>query len=375
MQLFCPTYDVEECLKSLRRVLESGWTGPGPESKKFEDNWSKYVGAEYSHYLNSATAALHIALRLGDLKENTAVLTTPITFVSTNAVILYENLKPVFVDINEEDFSLDFDDFMEKKERFKAKASMWVHYGGQVSEHYYKAKEKAKDLFWIEDAAHAGGASYKNGNKVGSSKDTICCFSYQAVKNLPTFDSGMICLPNKEQNDRARKLAWLGIDKDTFVRTNQSQSEVYKWQYNVPELGWKYNGNDIAAAIAGVQLNCLDKDNQRRKSIYERYLSNFKGEKAISVMAHNKGSSHHLFVVRVNNRDEVIGSLKEAGIAPGVHYLPNYQYPVFSSYYTKGQCPNSEKIAPLLLSLPNHLRLTDADIDRVSERVIHAAKC
>lgn len=382
MQLFRPTYEVEECVEALRTVLSSGWTGPGPQCKQFEDSWCALTGAKHSHFLNSATAALHIAVRMLDLPKGSKILTTPLTFVSTNAVILYEGHEPVFVDVNEDDFSLDSADFVEKAEEHRAKAALWVHYGGLVSKHFQKtidmlhqrAGRSSETIQLIEDCAHAGGARYQDGSRVGSRTDTIACFSYQAVKNLPTFDSGMICCPTSEMHERAKRLAWLGIDKDTFSRTNAKQNEVYKWRYDVSEIGWKYNGNDIAAAIANIQLKYLDRDNDIRRSIYQAYAKNFEGHSQIKMMIHSPQSSHHLVVVRVKNRDDVIAALQAQGIAPGVHYLPNCEFPVFKQFYQRGSCPNLERIASEIISLPNHLQLNPSDIDRVCETVIHAAK-
>lgn len=383
MQLFRPTYEVEECVDAIRKVLSSGWTGPGPQCKQFEESWCKFTGAQYSHFLNSATAALHIAVRMLDLPKGSKILTTPLTFVSTNAVILYEDYVPVFVDINDNDLSLDSVDFLKKAQENDAKAALWVHFGGQASSHFdcvmdsiQKATQGPLNGFqMIEDCAHASGTYYQDGAHVGSRKDTTSCFSYQAVKNLPTFDSGMICCPTQNTHDRARRLAWLGIDKDTFARTSANTSELYKWRYNVPELGWKYNGNDIAGAIANVQLKYLDRDNNQRRKMYQTYAKNFKESTQVRLVSHHPNhSSHHLVVVRVKNRSEVIAALQANGIAPGVHYLPNSEFPVFQKYYKKGSCPNLEKISEEILSLPNHLQLTEADINKVCEVVVNAAK-
>lgn len=375
MQLFRPTYEVEECLEAIRKVLLSGWTGPGSQCKQFEESWCQFTGARYSHFLNSATAALHIAVRMLDLPKGAKILTTPLTFVSTNAAILYEGCEPVFVDVNDSDLSLDSEDFVKKAEEWRAKAALWVHYGGQVSPHFQSVMETPiEGLQLIEDCAHAGGAFYHNRSRVGSRTDTISCFSYQAVKNLPTFDSGMICLPIQDMFERAKRLAWLGIDKDTYARTCNSQDEVYKWRYDVCELGWKYNGNDIAAAIANTQLKYLDRDNDFRRQIYQSYLKNFAGHSQVTLVPHMPSSAHHLVVIRVKNRNEVISALKASGIAPGVHYLPNYEFPVFQRFYQRGSCPNSERISSEIISLPNHLQLTESDIARVCETVIYAAK-
>jgi dTDP-4-amino-4,6-dideoxygalactose transaminase len=376
MQLFRPTYEVEECVEAIRKVLTSGWTGPGPQCKQFEESWCLLTGAKYSHFLNSATAALHIALRILDLPKHSKVLTTPLTFVSTNAVILYEGHEPVFVDINEDDLSLSSPDFIKKAEESHAKAAMWVHYGGQVSSHFEAVVSNGpvKGLQLIEDCAHASGAYYEDGSRVGSRSDTLSCFSYQAVKNLPTFDSGMICCPTLPMLERAKRLAWMGIDKDTYTRTSAAQNEVYKWHYDVPELGWKYNGNDIAAAIANTQLKYLDQGNALRRKIYQSYANNLQRHSQVSLVSHSSHSAHHLIVIRVKNRDEVISALKADGIAPGVHYLPNYEFPVFQKFYKKGSCPISERVSLEIISLPNHLQLTQSDIDRVCEIVIQTAK-
>lgn len=374
-QLFRPSYEVEECLEAIRHVLESGWTGAGPECKKFEENWLAYSGAKHGHFIHSATGALHIASRCLDLAARSPVLTTPLTFLSTNAVILYENYKPIFVDINEHDLSLDAEDFLLKREETKANAALWVHYGGSVSPHFYKVMAEIPNSFQlIEDCAHASGASYSDGKRVGSREDTVACFSFQAVKNLPTFDGGLISSSSHDYISRCRRLAWLGIDKDTFNRTDSDQKELYKWKYDVPELGWKYNGNDISAAIANVQLKYLDRDNLYRKEIYNRYFNNFHSSTRVSIVNHSPFSSHHLVVLKVKNRDEVINALKKAGVSPGVHYLPNYEFPVFKPFYRKGQCPNAERLSNEIISLPNHLKISMTDVDRISEVVENAAR-
>lgn len=375
-QLFRPTYEVNECLDAIKKVLDSGWTGPGPQCKEFEESWNNFTGASHSHFLNSATAALHIATRMLDLPKGSKILTTPLTFVSTNAVIQYESHLPVFVDVNEEDLSLDYDDLIKKAYENNAKAALWVHYGGQVSPHFEKLLiflNKNPDFKLIEDCAHASGANYQDGKRLGSLKNTISCFSFQAVKNLPTFDSGMICCPSPDELSRAKRLAWLGIDKDTYNRTSTNKNDAYRWHYDVPELGWKYNGNDIAAAIANVQLKYLERDNKTRQKIYERYFKNFQGS-PIPLIKHHGRSAHHLVVIRVKNREEVIAALKSKGISPGVHYLPNFLFPVFSPFYEKGSCPTVERIHSELLSLPNHLMLSENEIDQISEIILHVGK-
>jgi dTDP-4-amino-4,6-dideoxygalactose transaminase len=374
--LFRPSYVTEEILNNLAPVLDSGWCGPGSQCKEFEKKFNEFIGSKYCHYLNSATAGLHLALKLLDLPPGSKVLTTPLTFCSTNAVILYEQLEPVFVDIDERDLSIDLNDLVRKMEKHKSNTVIWVHHGGHASAYfdYLYALEKDR-MNIIEDCAHAMGGFYSDGTRIGSKDKSISVMSFQAVKNLPTADSGMIVVPDEEKLNRVKRLAWLGIDKDTFARTNSSENDLYKWRYSVNEIGHKYNGNDIMATIALTQLKYLDRDNAYRMQVRDWYVNNLHEHKEkIKIVHQCRDSSHHLFVVRVNNREEVISALKANGIAPGVHYLPNYNFPVFAKYYSPGDCPTCERVSEEILSLPNHLLLTKKDIDKVCEVLIDAAK-
>lgn len=373
MQLFRPVYRTEEIIQEIRKVLETGWTGTGPHCKAFEEEWNEFIGCKYSHFVNSCTAALHLAVRLLDLPPGSKIVTTPITFVSTNAVILYENHEPVFADIDPNTLSLDPEDVKRKISYYNADAVIWVHYGGQVHPGFEEFSEWAEkhNIPIIEDCAHAAGAYYNDGvTRVGNSTNSICCFSYQTVKNLPTFDAGMIVVPNEEMLERVKRLSWMGIDRDTFARTNGSGNEIYKWQYDIPELGWKYNGNDVAAAVARTQLKYLDHDNAYRLQLniwYRRHLD-------VPIVAFYEWASHHLFVIKVDNRDEVISTLKANGVAPGVHYLPNMFFQPFKEFYEEGDCPHAENMAQKIVSLPNHLQMKAIDVERITEVVNETAK-
>ena len=373
LQLFRADYQVEECMKEIRSVLESGWSGLGPKCSEFENQWNDFLGIKSgSHFVSSATAALHIAVRLLDLPKGSVIATTPVTFISTNAAIVYEGHVPFFCDVND-DMSLSFESVTHAIEKGNAKAVIWVHYGGNVSDDFYKLMEYVADnpdILVIEDCAHAAGAFYQDGSRVGSRTDTIACFSFHSVKNLPIFDGGMLCVPDAKQLERARRLSWLGIDKSTYARTENSGNEIYKWSYNVSELGWKYNGNDIAASIGLVQLRQVDRDNAYRQRIYEWYMELLNPEKAV-LLEHTAGSSHHIVAVYVKNRDGVIGILKANGVAPGVHYLPNYKFPIMADY-DHSDCRNVEDKCMSVISLPSHLALTRKDIEYISEVVNNA---
>jgi dTDP-4-amino-4,6-dideoxygalactose transaminase len=368
VQLFHPKYRVDECLSEIRDVLESGWTGYGPKSALFEKEFCQFLGVEHGIFLNSATSALHLAVKLLDLPPKTKVATTPVTFCSTNHVLLYENLTPVFCDVHKHNLCLEFESVKKAVEE-GAKAVLWVHYGGFVSSDFYRLMDylEGKDVKVIEDCAHASGSFYRNGKRVGSLKNNFACFSFQAVKNLPSSDSGFLVVPNSVLLDRVKKLSWLGIDKSTYARTSSKKGEeLYKWRYSIEEVGWKYNGNDIIAAVCLAQLRYLDADNAYRKQIRKWYHERLDS----LLIEHDEFSSTHLVVALVSNRDRLMAELKLRGYAPGVHYIPNYEFSIFNSFYQQGNCPTTEQIANNILTLPNHLRLTYDDVQNICNIVL-----
>lgn len=369
IQLFVPTFDVDGCLAEIRECLEKGWTGMGFKTIEFEEKWKEYTGLENAHYLNSATVGLNLAFEV--LKEqygwsdDDEVITTPMTFVSTNHAILLAKLKPVFADIDDT-LCLDPESVKEHITE-RTRAVLFVGMGGSTGE-YKKIVEicKKNNLQLILDAAHMAGTRL-NGDIPGKEAD-IVNYSFQAVKNLPTADSGMICFKRKDFDAIARKKTWLGINKDTYSRINSSGN--YKWRYDVEYVGHKYHGNSIMASIGLVQLKHLDKDNAYRRQIvnwYKEGLSKYSDK--IKFIRNPEGceSAHHLFQIIVEDRDGLMEYLNQNDIFPGVHYIENTQYKMYD--YAKGTCPNATYLSEHLLSLPLHLRLTYNDIQLIIDKI------
>jgi dTDP-4-amino-4,6-dideoxygalactose transaminase len=201
-----------------------------------------------------------------------------------------------------------------------------------------------------------------NNNHVGFDVD-VSVFSFQAVKNLPTADSGMICFNNKEDDKKARELSWLGINKDTYSRSNDGS---YKWDYTVNEVGYKYHGNSIMAALGIVGLKYLDEDNQTRRDLAARYISNIDGK--IKYINHESSqTSRHVFQIVVEDRDKIIEYLSSHGIYPGVHYRHNIEYKPFKTEQT---FIKSQHYSDRILSLPLHLELSFEDIDCVCKTLL-----
>jgi dTDP-4-amino-4,6-dideoxygalactose transaminase len=369
IQLFKPKYRKSEILKEIGQCLDLGWTGIGYKTEIFEENFKNYTKFENAHFLSSNTSGLELAVKI--LKQNYGwedgdeIITTPLTFVSTNHSIVHNNLKPVFADVDEQ-LCLDLESAKELISK-KTKAIMFVGIGGNIGQ-YYNIFEfcKKNNLKLILDAAHMMGTKV-NGIQIGKESDAAV-FSFQAVKNLPTADSGMICFKEKEHDSLARKLSWLGIDKNTYDRIDQRSQ--YKWDYDVIDCGFKYHGNSVIASMGIVGLKYLDSDNKKRRKIVDLYEKQFKD---ISIK-HNSMclSSRHLYQIKINNRNGIIKYLSENGIHCGVHYKDNTEYQMYSSFY--GKCPNAHRLSNQILTLPLHLFLTEKNIKFIIEKVKEAIK-
>lgn len=369
IQLFVPSFRVEECLSGIRECLEKGWTGLGFKTVAFEEAWKVYSELPHAHFLNSNTAGLHLALhvlksRLG-WEDGDEVITTPFTFVSTNHAILYSRLHPVFADIDD---SLCLDPgSVASRITSRTRAVMFVGVGGNTGR-YAEIVElcRQRGLKLILDAAHMAGTRV-GGRQVGPEPEAVV-FSFQAVKNLPTADSGMICFKDAEDDDRARKLSWLGISKDTYSRT--AAPGAYKWMYDVEEVGFKYHGNSIMASIGLVQLKWLDQDNSYRRQLASWYRARLEGHPCIRLVEAAPGceSSTHLFQVRVARRDAVMLALNGHQVYPGVHYRDNIDYRMYSD--AAGTCPNAARASREVISLPLHMGLTCADVNMIADLLI-----
>jgi dTDP-4-amino-4,6-dideoxygalactose transaminase len=377
INLFTPKFRKEEILEHISECLDKGWTGLGYKTLEIENQWKKYTGLPNAHFINSNTSGLHLAIKIlkdaNKWNEGDEIITTPLTFVSTNHAIIYENFKPIFADVDE--FLCLDPKSIEKNITKKTKAIIFVGIGGNTGNlNGVIMLCKKHKLKLILDAAHMAGTFMNVNNEikhVGHDVD-VSIFSFQSVKNLPTADSGMICFNNSDYDSVARKLSWLGIDKDTYQRTNDKGT--YKWEYELVDVGYKYHGNSIMASMALVGLKYLEEDNNKRRYISEKYEKelSINGIQTIKIQKDCIKPSRHLFQIVVNNRNKFMDLLNAKGIYPGVHYRDNTNYKMYS--YAKGTCPNSYTKSENLISLPLHVDLTDNDIKYVIDSVIEINK-
>lgn len=371
IRLFRPAFDVEACLDELRECLESGWTGPGFKTDALEKEWKEYTGLPNAYYVNSCTAALNLTFdifkQVYHWQDGDEVISTPVTFVSSNHAILLAGLHPVFADIDDT-LCLDPVD-VEKKITEKTRAVLMVGMGGNPG-NYEQILELCRkhDLKLVIDAAHMAGT--KVDGKFPCMDADAVCFSFHVFKTLATADSGMLCLKDAEQDKLARIKAWSGIDTSAFSDVAIADHKTYKWHYDVPYVSSCYNGNSIMAAVALAQLRCLDKDNDRRREICAKYDEAFSKCPKIQMVryADNCESSRCLYQIIVEDRDGLVKYLNAHDINSGVHYVNNTNYRMYA--YGKNTCPRAEYYSEHMITLPIHLRLTDEEVEYVIKTVL-----
>lgn len=352
-----------EEIAAVSEVLSSGWIGLGPKTEEFEKKFAQFIGVRSSVGVNSATAALDLALKLLGIKNGDEVIVPTITFVSTAHVVAYNLAYPIFADVDPCTLAIDLDD-VARKISVRTKAIIPVHYGGRPVD-MDKLRDIAADIPILEDAAHACGGEYKS-RKCGSLGD-IGCFSFHAVKNLAMGDGGALTLNRPDWDQRARRLRWLGIDKSTWDRTDTNK--VYWWQYVVNEIGLKCHMNDIAASIGLVQLEKLERTNARRREIAALYTKEFENLGWIETPPKDDErfkSSWHLYCIKVDRRDELSLFLRSKGISTGVHYTPIHTYRCYGNI---PRLPVAERVANRILTLPLYPDLTDHEVGYIIDSV------
>ena len=350
-------------------TLESGWLTSGSKVKRFEENFSRFIGCQHSVAVNSCTAALHLALEAVGVNEGDEVIVPTMTFTATAEVVLYFKAKPVLVDCRPDTFNID-PDLVERAITAKTKAIIPVHFGGQSCdmERILEIARKHK-LYVIEDAAHALPAKY-HGKTIGTIGD-ITCFSFYATKTITTGEGGMATTQNPEWAARMRMMSLHGISHDAWKRYTKEGS----WYYEVVQPGFKYNLTDIGAAIGIEQLKKCDAFGAARTRIAAAYDQRFADLNEIDTPVCEPDVQHawHLYVIQLDlerlkiNRDQFIEALKEQGIGTSVHFIPLHLHPYYRDNfgYVPDDFPQATEIYQRIISLPIYPKMTESQIEHV----------
>lgn len=369
IRLFRPSVGKEE-LENIQDSFERSWIGLGPKVNQFEKEWADFVGAELAIGLNSATAALHLAVSAFAFPEGKKVLLPSLTFAATATAVLYNRLIPVFVDSDPLTLGMDMHDLRAKYDE-DCVAVMPVHYTGHpvpMDELMEWANEK--NLKVIEDCAHTTGADYK-GKSLGT-WGHIGCYSFEEKKLMTTGDGGMIVTNEPEILKNTKAQRWVGIDKDNW-KTAQSYVSANKdamhWFYEINVLGYKYNMNDLAASIGLAQLKKLPAMNAHRSAIIRHYMDGIVDIPQIEPLLPFEPEQfvYQMFGIRVDARDDLMIHLKSKGIATGCHYTPMTCQPLFSEW--AGSCAYIEEEYNRFITLPLHAELTFDEVDYIIEHL------
>ena len=371
----------DEEIAEVVDTLKSGWVTTGPKAKRFEADFSAFLGdpALHSIAVNSATAGLHLALEALGVGPGDEVITTTHTFTATAEVVRYLGADVKLVDIDPATLNIDVA-AVEAAITPRTKVLLPVHYAGLSADMpALLALARKHGLKVVEDAAHALPTT-SGGQLVGTLQSDVTVFSFYANKTITTGEGGMLVTRDEEVAKRARVMRLHGMNRDAFDRFT---AKVPSWYYEVVAPGFKYNLTDIAAALGIQQLKRARAFQQQREMLAVAYDEALAGLPIITPPKAPAGDLHswHLYVVRLGDgagieRDRFIEKLFEAGIGCSVHYIPLHLHPYWRDRYglKPEQFPHSQHAYERMVSLPLYTRMTTADVQRVGAAVRAALK-
>ena len=351
----------EEEIANVAACMKSQWMGFGKQVDEFERKYQAKYGLPSFAMVDSGSNALFMAVSLLDLPPDSEVIVPSFTWVSCAQAVLIAGHKPVFCDVDLSTMNVRAEDIRARITN-KTGAVMVVHYAGLAVE-----MESILDLGYpiIEDAAHAIDSTY-NGQPCGTIGD-VGIFSYDAVKNLTVGEGGGITARNPLLIERAKVMRYCGIGKSGFESAVSSSTQKARWwEYNIQEPFIKMLPTNIAANIGLAQLERIDRLQERRKEIWDRYqneLAEVPG--LIPPPIANSGNRHSYFTycIRVPRRDELAHFLLGEQIYTTLRYHPLHLNPLYGQMDVR--LPNCEQLNEEALSIPIHPRMTEDEVDKV----------
>lgn len=371
----------------------------GPQVKAFQEEFAARHQVKHGFAVTSCTTGMHLCTQLFQLKKGDEVIVTPNTFVATSLVLLKENVTPVFADIDPKTFNIDPAD-IERKLTRKTKAIYVVHYAGQICDmDPIMEIARKRNLYVLEDAAHAHGSEYK-GRMAGSLGD-VGVFSFHSLKTMSTCgEGGMITTNRDEWVDPIEKLRCMNLsdwdpDQRDFVFGKNQIHKVVDGKYvdywlpshfDVDDVngywGNNYRMNEIQAAVGRVQLRKLDSFIAKRQENARYINAGIKGVKGVNAVYESPDCKHtyHLYTLTVDpetfNRDEFLRTLyRKHGVQGIQHYQPTYHLTGFKKLGITGDCPVAEEFFYKRESnLPMNPRMTKQELDDTIEGISKTAE-
>lgn len=357
--------------KEKQKVLEcldGTFLTTGSYVKEFEGNFAEYLGVKYVIGLTSCTAALHLSLLSLGIGEGDEVITTPMTFIATATAIMHAKATPVFVEVEPATGLID-PSKIERAITSRTKAIIPVHLYGQMCD--MKKIRKIADKFnlkIIEDAAHCIEGE-RDGIRPGHLSN-CACFSFYATKSITSGEGGAIASNNKKLSEKALILRQHGMSLEAADR----YFGAYK-HWDMIEYGWKYNMDNIQAALLLPQICSIDQKWRRREKISKKYEKAFKKLDTINFpeVPPNVKSARHLFTICVmpHRRDELLKEFQKSGIGVAVNYRCVHLMKYFKEKYgyKKESFPIAEKIGDSTITLPLYSKMSDNEVKYVINTV------
>lgn len=369
-------YIDDDDIRAVTEVLKSDFLTQGPAVSRFENKIREITGARYCVAVSNATAGLHIAVAALNLSENSEGITTPNTFLASANCLVYNNLIPVFADINPDTYNIEPDE-IEKKITSNTEVIIPVHFAGLACD-MERIKNTADDhnIKVIEDAAHAIGSYYADGTPVGNCKySDMTVFSFHPVKTITTGEGGAITTNDEVLYKRLLQLRSHGMTKDSQLLTQNPGP----WYYEMHTLGFNYRMTDMQAALGYSQLGKLSSFRERRQHIVNQYNKAFVDIPYIKIPYNNTKlvSCFHLYVLQIDferlgkSRKDFMKELENREIGTQVHYIPVHTQPYYKTHYgyKTGDYPIAERYYARALSIPLYPALSDVDVQKVIDTV------